>query len=295
MDFVLRNSIFNSILYSVDQKTIPKHCQMLPFNFRTAVREKEVFVNTISLYGSFVSKHRREMHLTQSELCEILVSRGFNISNKAVSSWESGHTAPPLDTFFELCRIFKIEDVYSSLYGSNPFDSGNKHTSSDTSLSSLAGKYASLNAEGKSRADEYIGFLCADSRFTEKTPAEPIRIPTFIRLYDIPVSAGTGNFLEESTYEEVERTKDIPETASFGVRISGDSMEPVYRNGQTVWVKQQNTLENGDTGIFLLDGNAYCKKLRKSSDGIFLVSLNKAYSPIPVVADSNLIIFGKVL
>ena len=36
-------------------------------------------------------------------------------------------------------------------------------------------------------------------------------------------------------------------------------MEPLYPNGQTIWVHQQETLEDGEIGIFFLDGEAYVK------------------------------------
>ncbi len=236
-------------------------------------------------FGSVISKHRKSIGLTQQELASLLNERGFKISGKAVSAWESGQTTPPLDTFFELCLIFKIKDIYEEVYGKNPFI---KNMSTD-----------GLNSLGKERADEYIGFLLQDKRFRKaaapKAQRTHVSHPRFIRLYEIPVSAGKGNFLDESPYEEVERTEDVPEKASFGIRISGDSMEPLFTSGQTVWVKEQSTLENGDIGIFLLDGNAYCKKLQKNKDGVKLVSLNKTYSPIPVCTDSDLIVFGKVL
>lgn len=39
----------------------------------------------------------------------------------------------------------------------------------------------------------------------------------------------------------------------------------------------------------------YIKKLQNNKDGIFLISLNEKYSPIPVGEDDRLDIFGKVL
>ena len=88
---------------------------------------------------------------------------------------------------------------------------------------------------------------------------------------------------------------EVPEEADFGLRISGDSMEPQFINGQIVWVKQQNYLEDGEIGIFFLDGSGYIKKLQDNKDGHNLISLNKAYKPIPIVEDSNFMIFGKVI
>ena len=83
--------------------------------------------------------------------------------------------------------------------------------------------------------------------------------------------------------------------ADFGVRVSGDSMEPLYLNGQIIWVHQQETLEDGEIGIFFLDGEAYVKKYHKTPDGISLISMKKKYAPIKVSSGSVFRTFGKVV
>ena len=41
-------------------------------------------------------------------------------------------------------------------------------------------------------------------------------------------------------------------------------------------------VENGEIGIFSLNGEAYIKKLQDDQNGISLISLNEKYPPIPV-------------
>lgn len=72
-------------------------------------------------------------------------------------------------------------------------------------------------------------------------------------------------------------------------------MEPQFINNQIVWVQQQTTLEHGEIGIFYLNGNAYCKKLHNTPEGIALISLNKKYSPINIGEHDSFKIFGKVV
>ena len=116
-----------------------------------------------------------------------------------------------------------------------------------------------------------------------------------IKLFDIPASAGTGSFLDSDDFTEIEVGEEVPTDADFGIRISGDSMEPRFINGQIVWVKQQETLLNGEIGIFYLDGNAYCKKIKDDKEGLFLISLNSKYNPIPVTDNNSFKVFGKVV
>ena len=72
-------------------------------------------------------------------------------------------------------------------------------------------------------------------------------------------------------------------------------MEPAFHDHDMVYVHQQETLDDGEIGIFSLNDNAYIKKLRNDSDGTFLISLNQKYAPIPVHLDrDDFRIFGKV-
>ena len=100
-----------------------------------------------------------------------------------------------------------------------------------------------------------------------------------LSLYDLPVSAGAGQFLDSDRFSKMEVGDEVSPDADFGVRVSGDSMEPLYLNGQIIWVHQQETLEDGEIGIFFLDGEAYVKK----------------YAPIKVSSGSVSRTFGKVV
>nr|WP_155961786.1 S24 family peptidase [Dorea sp. AGR2135] len=44
-----------------------------------------------------------------------------------------------------------------------------------------------------------------------------------------------------------------PEKTDFGIRISGDSMEPMYHTGDVAWVHKQDSISNGEIGIFCLN------------------------------------------
>ena len=59
-----------------------------------------------------------------------------------------------------------------------------------------------------------------------------------------------------------------PEDTTFGVRISGDGMEPEFHDGQIAWVLQQESVANGEIGIFSLNGEAYIKKLQNDKGGL---------------------------
>lgn len=91
------------------------------------------------------------------------------------------------------------------------------------------------------------------------------------------VSAGTGERLDSDEWNEI-NIPDTPEArkADFCLTICGNSMEPVYYDGDIVLVKQQSEIERGQIGIFIIEGCGYIKKF----GGDRLISLNDQYDDI---------------
>lgn len=117
-------------------------------------------------------------------------------------------------------------------------------------------------------------------------------------VYDEPAAAGLGNYLSapESRREQFPSFM-VPNGASFGIRISGDSMEPVIADGSTVFVKHAMTVESGKVGIFVLNGASFCKQLivDKAKQEVRLHSFNPEYADIIVGPEDNLVTVGQVL
>ena len=150
----------------------------------------------------------------------------------------------------------------------------------------------SFPASEQEKRTHNINLLHASGMY-EKQTAKIIPFRS-IDIFENAVSAGTGNFLVDGPKETVCIDESIlPEDTTFGVRISGDSMEPEFHDGQIAWVLQQESVANGEIGIFALNGEAYIKKLQNDKDGIFLISLNEKYAPIKVSENDRLDIFGK--
>ena len=98
-------------------------------------------------------------------------------------------------------------------------------------------------------------------------------------------------FLDSDASEDLEVDDTVPKEADFAVRVSGDSMEPRFANGQVVFIRKQNVLEVGDIGIFSHNGDAYIKKWGQGE----LISLNPRYLAIQISESDVLNIFGKVV
>lgn len=116
-------------------------------------------------------------------------------------------------------------------------------------------------------------------------------VKRLLRLYDMPISAGAGNYLDDGGWQMIEVDDTVPGTADYAVRVSGDSMAPRFVDRQIIFIHEQPALDEGEIGIFCLNGNAYLKKLEKGC----LASLNPAYDPIPIQDYDDFRVFGKVV
>ena len=120
-----------------------------------------------------------------------------------------------------------------------------------------------------------------------------------VRVYDQPAAAGTGNYLDEYVQYEVIAfpRKDVPYRTDFGVRVSGDSMEPHYKNGDIVFVENTPEIRDGEIGVVILNGNSYIKELGVDYDTneVFLISINNKYDPIQVHEYDDINTVGRVV
>ena len=99
-----------------------------------------------------------------------------------------------------------------------------------------------------------------------------------IPLYDLPASAGVGEFLDSAraSREITLPPSDRREHVDYAVTVNGDSMEPRFVSGDLLLVQKAQTVDAGDFGVFLLDGTGYVKQYA----GDRLHSLNPAYDDI---------------
>lgn len=102
----------------------------------------------------------------------------------------------------------------------------------------------------------------------------------------IPVLGKVRAGVPLDAVEEIIDWEEIPSEMArngeyFALQIKGDSMNPRIFEGDVVIVKKQNTIENGQIGIVLVNGyEATCKKIKISNDGITLIGFNPDFEPI---------------
>lgn len=229
----------------------------------------------------------------EQKLSQLTVAKHLGIAPSTYSLYEGGKREPNIQFLKKLAQFFgcsldTLLGVPQKILASLSDHEQNLLTS-----------YRSLNWEGRQKLLEYLDDLNKLYAQTAK-PAQAIEpsavdrgaISVFpIPYYDVPVSAGTGQFLDSTSAEMLELSSPPPQGASFVVRVSGDSMLPTYSDGDKVFIHAQSTLEVGEVGIFSVDGDVYIKELGRGK----LLSHNKKYPSISLEEYSSVYCYGKVM
>ena len=220
--------------------------------------------------GEMISLYRKEAGLTIDELA---VESG--VSKGAINKIISGETkAPTLDKMKALAKAL----------GKTLNDFMDDPVSIDYEFSreefAHIKKYRVLDTHGKRVVDHVLDDEY--DRMTHIESREEKGSITYITLYDLAVSAGTGEPLGDTYYStklEIP-TEEVPEEAHCCLRVNGDSMEPAYKDGDVVFVRRQDEpVREGEIGIFSLNGEGYMKRLGHKE----LESLNPKYPALSLI------------
>ena len=226
--------------------------------------------------GERIKAARLAKNMKQEELAERIGAK-----YRSVSTWELGTAKPDCLTLLRICEALNVSpDQILGYPSENP-------TSDEMSI---IRKYRTLDIYGKRAVDSVLAIeyerACSDQ--AKKPRARMLKFD----YYNYPASAGTGNFLENETPEDI-WVKETPETseADYIIPITGDSMEPTFHDGDKVFVEKCSSVAVGDIGIFILNGDAYIKELGDRC----LLSHNESYKPIKITDEDSVYCCGRVL
>lgn len=200
--------------------------------------------------------------LKQADLCNYV-----GIKYNVFTTWKTRGTEPPTKFLIQICDFLGVSPYYL-LTGEE------KSPSLPEDELELLTYYKELPEREQMKL---IGRASALAEvYKEQIEVETPMIE--IRHSYYKVSAGTGYDLNDGDQWD---TIEIPDTqearrADFALTISGDSMEPVYYDGDIVLIKSQRAIDGGEIGIFIIENNGFIKKY----GGDRLISLNAKYDDI---------------
>ena len=238
-------------------------------------------------FGERLRLRREELGMSRIELAEKL-----GVSRSAVGNYETGISFPKEDVLLQLFDALGVDANYlyrDSFRARDAELSGEERT--------LLARYRRLSLTGRRTVCALLNALgeWQEELEADRGAAEPRVIP----LYRSPAAAGYAAPVFGEDFEPLTVTGAVPPGAELAVRIQGDSMEPVIADGSVVYVNH-DPLQNGDVGIFCVDGDMLCKQYYKDPLGVvYLFSLNRERSDADsfITEGSGICVycFGKVL
>lgn len=210
--------------------------------------------------GEFLKLKREEARLSQSQL-----SYKTGLSTSGIFRIENDERKPSPETLDKYAALFSLNKVM---------------------LLELAGYISKKDVE--SYTDPIVKSKITDELENIST-IDNMTIP----IYN-SASAGVGRIAESIPDDYLSLPMKCTEN-TVGIKIDGDSMYPTITDGAIVILKKNTEVSDGEIGVFLLNDEAYVKRIIRKDDFIFLYSDNMIYQPIIVTQKDNFIICGKVI
>ncbi|WP_231428330.1 S24 family peptidase [Enterococcus faecium] len=198
---------------------------------------------------------------------------GIKMSKSHLSQYVNGKSSPDQHKLYLLAKTLNVSEAWLLGYDVPKEDKKNNIPSIETIYNQLE----------ESRQTKVYNFAEYQLREQNKRPKTTIEIRGY-------VSAGTGEWLDDEIVDEVSYEGVIPEH-DFAVKVNGDSMLPLFEDGQVIFIKSTSDVRDGQIIVCQVNNEAFVKKL----SGNKLVSLNKKYEDISICDTDDFKIYGVVV
>lgn len=235
--------------------------------------------------GERIKKRRKELHISAD-----FIASKLGVSRSTIFRYEKGD--------IEKVPTQILEDIASILNTTPAYLMGWKEDISNI--------YNRLNEQR-----QQIVYLYAEKQLEEQLIEESINtvnddkveyITDYLNQdqHDINIqselSAGTGILdLDPENVETITYTGKLPTNYDLAFKVSGDSMEPLFEDGEIVFVRKQLEPINGAIMAVQIDEEAFIKKVYVEADRLRFVSLNKKYPDFYADNCNDIRIIGKVV
>ena len=244
----------------------------------------------ILTFGEKIKEARKQKNLTQKQLADLI-----GAAHNSISDWENNKNKPDPDTIELLCGVLKITPNYLLASSEDDFSPKEK---------TIIKKYRSLDSHGQETVTyildletERVKTLWEQTEYIDNlkksVPKDNPNIPQMrlINYYYRLASAGTGQIIFDMPPTKRIEIPDIQkyEKVDYAIGVNGNSMEPVYCDGDMLLVEMTEYIDIGEIGIFSVDNECYVKKLGENE----LISLNPNCKNIPLNETAHCM--GKVI
>ncbi len=214
-------------------------------------------------YGELIRNNRRGKGMSQEELGALA-----NVGKNAVGAWEAGRSRPDLNSVPLICETLGIS--IHEFFGISDAGETNSRKTAEEDVRPFADRFVRLNEYHRQVILREMDVLID---MQDKPAALPRKL---VRIYrnDLSACAGPSWGIGEDAGEPVWLYEDsVTSRADEIIRVSGDSMEPRYHDGDQVLIQHTASIQPGEVGIFVTGDMGYIKEYRKEG----LRSLNPRY------------------
>ena len=228
--------------------------------------------------GDKIREYRLLRGMTQQDIADALGES----SGRVVYNWEKGIGRPDCEKIARLCELLDVSA--DELIGCKSMVGRPTAVEWETLQ-----KYRALDEHGRDVVDYLL-----ESEYQRVTTIAKNRKVHMLKIdyYNYPASAGTGSFLETEIPEQIlVKESTNAENADYVIPIMGDSMEPTYHNGDKAFVEKCDSVDIGEIGIFVVNGDAFIKELGDKC----LISHNEKFKPITLSENDSVYCCGRVI
>lgn len=233
-------------------------------------------------------KDRLKQIMSERKISQSELSRRTSIGRNSISDYLNGKYEAKQDKVFELAKALNVNEAW--LMG---FDISKNRKIENNDITSIYSKltpprqsnvlkYATNQLEEQNNdSDNLVDF---NSYIQEKSEVD---------IYGC-ASAGIGERLYNEPISK-EFVRGYVPAHDIALKVNGDSMEPLFKNGQIIFIEKSHTIKDGQIGVFIINGDAYVKKVYVEDNRLTLVSLNKKYKDLYFYDNESVRLVGKVI
>ena len=210
---------------------------------------------------------RKELKMTQKDIADQL-----GISYQAYSAWERGVKGPSKEKVQRLEQILRVPKGYFTEI-------------------EIVRLYNTLSNKGKKQVVEYARDLVQK----EKT-LQVISVSENLYEYHVyeKMSAGIGaSVYDDRNYDTVYFYEELAH--DFASWVSGDSMEPKYKDGSVALIRETGFDYDGAVYAVVCNNQTYIKRVYREENGLRLVSINPKYKDIFISYDEDPRVVGIIV
>ncbi|EGQ4137933.1 transcriptional regulator [Staphylococcus pseudintermedius] len=229
-------------------------------------------------------KDRLKQIMSERKISQSELSRRTGIGRNSISDYLNGKYEAKQDKVFELAKALNVNEAW--LMG---FDIS-KNREIENSITSI---YDKLTPPRQKRVLDFANEQLNEQNNKVLHINSHNVISEEVAVYGY-ASAGTGETLIDGVEFTTQYNGHIP-NHDFALQVNGDSMEPMFEDKEIIFIDKTKQINSGQIGIFVIDGEAYLKKVFISDKGIRLVSLNSKYPDLHFDSSHDIKVAGKVI